>query len=123
MTRGGDAVTIDIDAALAVRSEPTELERVFVNLLANAHEHGGPNVSVTARRQVDEVIVDVADDGRGVPDDYLQDLFAPFAKRRTAGGDPVSGSRSCTSSWQPSAARSPITTRNRTVPCSPSDSR
>ncbi|MBA2271284.1 MAG: PAS domain-containing sensor histidine kinase [Chthoniobacterales bacterium] len=78
-------LTIDIDAALAVRADPTELERVFVNLLANAHEHGGPNVSVTARRQAEEVMVDVGDDGPGVPDDYLQDMFAPFAKRRTTG--------------------------------------
>lgn len=78
-------LTVDIDFDLAVRADPTELERVFLNLLANAHEHGGPNVSVTARRQADEVIVDVGDDGPGVPEDSLQDLFAPFAKRRTAG--------------------------------------
>ncbi|MEO7429308.1 MAG: PAS domain-containing sensor histidine kinase [Acidimicrobiales bacterium] len=82
---GNATLTIDIDAALAVRADAAELERVFFNLLANAHEHGGPNVAVTARRQAREVIVEVGDDGPGIPDDYLQDLFAPFAKPRTTG--------------------------------------
>jgi len=78
-------LTMDIGADIAVVAEQTELERVFVNLLANAQVHGGPNVSVTARRVPDEVIVEVCDDGPGVPNDYLQSLFAPFAKRQAAG--------------------------------------
>ncbi|HEY8620344.1 MAG TPA: HAMP domain-containing sensor histidine kinase [Dermatophilaceae bacterium] len=84
-------ITIDIAADIAVLAEPSELERVFVNLLDNAQTHGGPNVSVTASRLADEVIVDVRDDGAGVPDDHLQDLFAPFAKRQTAGQGPGLG--------------------------------
>ena len=88
-------ITIDIAADVAVDvavlAEPIELERVFVNLLDNAQTHGGPNVSVTASRLADEVIVDVRDDGAGVPDDHLQDLFAPFAKRQTAGQGPGLG--------------------------------
>jgi len=78
-------LTIDIAADIAVLAEPIELERVFVHLLANAQAHGGPNVSVTARRMADEVIVDVRDDGPGVPHEHLPDLFAPFATRRGAG--------------------------------------
>jgi len=84
-------ITIDIAADIAVLAEPIELERVFVNLLDNAQTHGGRNVSVTASRLADEVIVDVRDDGAGVPDDHLQDLFAPFAKRQTAGQGPGLG--------------------------------
>ena len=84
-------ITIDIAADIAVLAEPSELERVFVNLLDNAQTHGGRNVSVTASRLADEVIVDVRDDGAGVPDDHLQDLFAPFAKRQTAGQGPGLG--------------------------------
>lgn len=81
----GATLTIDIAADIAVLAEPIELERVFVHLLANAQVHGGPNVSVTASRLTDEVIVDVRDDGPGVPNEYLPDLFAPFARRRGAG--------------------------------------
>jgi len=82
----GDAkLRIDIDPDIAVLAEPIELERLFANLLTNAHTHGGPNVSVTANRQADEVIVEVRDDGPGIPAEYQQDLFEPFAKRRSDG--------------------------------------
>ena len=78
-------LTIDIASDIAVLAEPIELERAFVHLFANARVHGGPNVSVTASRRADEVIVEVRDDGPGVPNEYLPGLFAPFAKRRVAG--------------------------------------
>ena len=78
-------LTIDIASDIAVLAEPIELERAFVHLFANARVHGGPNVFVTARRRADEVIVEVRDDGPGVPNEYLPGLFAPFAKRRVAG--------------------------------------
>jgi len=81
----GARLAIDIAADIAVLAEPIELERLFVHLLANAQVHGGPNVSVTASRMADEVIVDVRDDGPGVPNEYLPDLFAPFARRRGTG--------------------------------------
>ncbi|NMM24476.1 MAG: PAS domain-containing protein [Phycicoccus sp.] len=78
-------ITIDIAADITVLAEPIELERVFVHLFDNAQIYGGPNVSVTANRMADEVSVDVRDDGPGLPNEYLPDLFAPFAKRRVAG--------------------------------------
>lgn len=87
----GAALTIDIGPDVKVMAEPKELERVFVNLLTNARTHGGPNVIVRATRHADEVVVDVVDDGPGVPDDYLPSLFAPFAKRRFSGQGPGLG--------------------------------
>ena len=78
-------IDIDVDDDIAVLAEPAELERVFVNLLTNAQIHGGPNISVTASRLAGEVIVEVCDDGPGIPNDYLQSLFAPFAKPQAAG--------------------------------------
>ena len=81
-------IDIDVDDDIAVLAKPAELERVFVNLLTNAQIHGGPNISVTASRLAGEVIVEVCDDGPGIPNEYLQSLFAPFApfaKRQAAG--------------------------------------
>jgi PAS domain S-box-containing protein len=87
----GTTLTIDVAPDIVVLAEPIELERVFLNLLDNARTHGGPNVSVTASRLADEVIVDVRDDGPGVSDEDLHDLFAPFAKRQSAGQGPGLG--------------------------------
>lgn len=85
------SLTIDIDDDIAVLAEATEIERVFVNLFANAHAHGGPNVSVAARRVADEVIVDVRDDGVGFTEVDQRSLFAPFAKRGAGVEDEGSG--------------------------------
>jgi PAS domain S-box-containing protein len=90
-TADGATLTIEIADDITVLAEPIELERVFVNLLANARLHGGRTVLVSASQLADEVIVDVSDDGPGVPDDQLRDLFAPFAKRQTAGHGPGLG--------------------------------
>lgn len=87
----GVALDIDIGDDIAVLAEPAELERVFVNLLSNAQIYGGPNISVTASRLAGEVIVEVCDDGPGIPNEHLQSLFAPFAKRQTAGQGPGLG--------------------------------
>ena len=86
LPEGRDKLTIDIADEITVLAESIELERVFVNVFANAQLHGGPNVSVTARRRGDEVVVDVRDDGPGIPDDQWRDLFVPFAKHRTGQG-------------------------------------
>jgi len=80
-----DKLTIDIADDITVLAESIELERVFANLFTNAQLHGGPNFSVTAHRLGDEVVVDVRDDGPGIPDDQLRDLFVPFAKQRGVG--------------------------------------
>jgi|GEM_PF-1634146 len=85
LPEGSDGLTIDIADDITVLAESIELERVFVNLFTNALIHGGANISVTARRLADELVVDVRDDGSGIPDDQLRDLFVPFAKHRGVG--------------------------------------
>lgn len=85
LPEGSDKLTIDIADDITVLAESIELERVFVNVFTNAQLHGGPNVSVTARRLGDEVVVDVRDDGPGIPDDQQQVLFVPFTQHRAVG--------------------------------------
>ncbi|MFC7196407.1 sensor histidine kinase [Halosimplex aquaticum] len=54
------------------------LKHVFGNLLANAVEHNDsdvPRVRVSVTRSEESVVVDVADNGSGIPDDRVPDLF------------------------------------------------
>jgi two-component system, OmpR family, sensor histidine kinase MtrB len=56
------------------------ITRVLVNLLTNAYRYGGPSIVVTARPHGSTVLIEVEDDGEGVPTHLLPDLFAPFSR-------------------------------------------
>ena len=77
---GHTVVVEDVEEGLAVLARESLLERVLVNLLTNAFRYGGPTVSISARRNGRRVIVDVADDGEGVPEDARASLFQPFRR-------------------------------------------
>ena len=59
---------------LSVRGDPTRLRQALANLVENALRHGGA-VSIEARAEGGEVVLDVSDDGPGV--DPSLDPFAP----------------------------------------------
>lgn len=60
--------------------DAARLKQIVTNLLANAHKHGRPPVTVTSFALPDGGIeVRVADSGDGVPDEQHADLFRQFA--------------------------------------------
>ncbi len=67
---------------LLVCGDPTRLEQIFVNLLANAVKYtdDGGFIDVIARRDGDRVVVRVRDNGIGIPADMLGRIFEPFTQ-------------------------------------------
>lgn len=63
------------EAAISVR--PFAVRRALRNLIENAQRYGG-NVCVTHAIKDDLVEIRIEDDGPGVPDDQLEQVFAPF---------------------------------------------
>ncbi|MGH9086421.1 MAG: diguanylate cyclase domain-containing protein [Acidimicrobiales bacterium] len=63
----------------ALGHEPS-LVRAIVNLLTNAYRHGGPSVTVSLRRDGEQVEIDVEDDGPGVPPELVPTLFDLFTR-------------------------------------------
>lgn len=57
---------LEVEANGVIRADENRLRRVFKNLIRNAVEHGGEDVTVTIGTQEDGFYV--ADDGTGVPD-------------------------------------------------------
>ncbi|TXL72051.1 HAMP domain-containing histidine kinase [Vineibacter terrae] len=74
----------DVDPSLSVTADRTLLFRAIFNLGRNAFEAGARGVTIRTEQQDGLVVVDMADDGPGVPAHIEPSLFRPFA----AGGRP-----------------------------------
>jgi signal transduction histidine kinase len=69
-----------------VRADRDLLYRVFVNLGRNAFDAGASTVTVRTQNGGAWLLVDVTDNGRGVPEHVTEQLFKPFTTGGRAGG-------------------------------------
>ena len=65
---------------LTVRADGEKLRQILINLLSNALKFtpGGGHISVRCHPDDRRIRVEVADTGRGIPDDKLDTIFEPF---------------------------------------------
>jgi two-component system sensor histidine kinase MtrB len=74
-----------------VTTDPRRLERIVANLVGNALEHGDGGVAVRVGRDGTAALVEVADEGPGIPPEHLPHLFERFYKADPARSGPGSG--------------------------------
>jgi two-component system sensor histidine kinase KdpD len=82
------AIAFEIEANLPlVPLDVLLMEQVLINLLDNASKYAPPSSTITlsARRKGGAVIVQVIDEGPGIPEDRLTQIFEKF--HRVNGGD------------------------------------
>ena len=66
--------------------DPARIEQALSNLLANAVQHGGSDVTlIVSGEDNDQVVVTVRNGGRPIPPEQLPNLFAPFKAVRSNG--------------------------------------
>ncbi len=78
---GGIALNVKVERDLpVVMADPSQIERVLANLIANAvtATQPGGRIVVAARHAGHVVEVSVSDTGRGIPPEYLPRLFEKF---------------------------------------------
>ncbi|MFP4329262.1 MAG: ATP-binding protein [Spirochaetaceae bacterium] len=94
----GIALAIEDNADVPLRVDLSKLSRALINLLRNSCEalsrnapNGPPRITVLIERQDGQVVFTISDNGPGLPQEVVRDLFVPFAtgdsqERRTGLG-------------------------------------
>jgi C4-dicarboxylate-specific signal transduction histidine kinase len=88
----GEVVRVEVEPGLYFRARTSEVQQMIVNLVKNAieavREHRGPgegHVWVSARRDADQVLLEVCDDGPGIPVESRGEVFDPFYTTKPPG--------------------------------------
>lgn len=85
----GIRVELDGEPGLFIRSDPAQFETAILNLAVNARDampDGGTiRIGVHASGRSGEVVVSVADDGEGMPEDVRSRAFEPFYTTKGVG--------------------------------------
>lgn len=91
----GISVILESSERVSVICDPVKMEQVFNNLISNAVKFSFRNSEVRLRiiKGDQEIIVEVEDNGQGIPADELDRLFIPFERTSTksTGGEKSTG--------------------------------
>ncbi len=79
---GDRTLTVDNDRPLRVEGSPDELHRMVLNLLDNAARHtpAGALIELSLREGGGDAVVEVADDGPGIPAAMREQIFDRFVR-------------------------------------------
>jgi PAS domain S-box-containing protein len=81
----GRSVEVDVAGPVHGTWDTDRLFQVASNLIVNAVKHGDPAgvVQARVRDHDDSVVLEVVNEGRGIPADRMETLFQPFKSRAT----------------------------------------
>ena len=88
-----------LSGPLYVKGDSSQLTQVFLNLMLNAEEalqeQKGGNIKVTTEADGEWAKVSIADDGAGIPEDKLSQVFHPFFTTKKVGEGTGLGLSTC----------------------------
>lgn len=82
---GDREIAVSLDPGFTpVSADPDILRRIFANLISNAIKHTAPGglIEIQIHQDGDELACSVRDDGEGIPEDDLPNLFSAFEQSR-----------------------------------------
>lgn len=83
----GRPLDVDLDGVSSAKIRPKAVSRAVINLIDNAWKYGGGAVSLTAKAINDEIRIEVADCGPGIPESEMERLKRPFTRLEVARTD------------------------------------
>ena len=83
----------------SIRSDPAQLQQVFLNLLNNAlyalKDKNGGEIRITTTQENSVLTVAIADDGCGIAPENLEKIFSPFFTTKPVGKGTGLGLSTC----------------------------
>ncbi len=74
---------------LSILADETQLKQVLINLIKNALEaleqKSEPRLGISVKRVLNHVLVEVSDNGSGIPPEILEKIFVPFYSTKAEG--------------------------------------
>jgi signal transduction histidine kinase len=84
-------ITVDVEGSAPCLCRPNEIRRAVRNLVENAVRYG-KNARVSLRTEPDFFVVAIEDDGPGIPETRLEEVFEPFVRLEESRSTTTGGS-------------------------------
>jgi signal transduction histidine kinase len=81
---------VESDGEFHATGDPSRVRQILRNLLTNAERYGGPTVTVAVRRDGSNIVIEVADDGPGLPSSDWERVFELYQRAHQNKGQPGS---------------------------------
>ena len=83
---GSSVIDSRVDSQLELHADRGQLFRVLLNLVRNAFEAGASRVAIRAQMENSQVVIEVSDNGPGLPEIVRHNLFQAFQGTTRVGG-------------------------------------
>lgn len=77
---GGVRIEEDIEIDVTVRLDPDRMKQALANLLTNSIRYGGTRSQVVAKVDEQDLVIEVHDDGEGIPTRFESDIWHHFER-------------------------------------------
>lgn len=84
-------ITVDIQGLAPASCRPNEIRRAVRNLVENAVRYGG-SARVSLNPEAEFFVATIDDDGPGIPEDRLEEVFEPFVRLEESRSNATGGS-------------------------------
>lgn len=86
-----EGVELNLNEVSRLMLKPLTIKRLITNLVTNALKYGAPPVLVETKMQRQDLILQVKDHGKGIPQEEVEDLLQPFLRGEKARTESGSG--------------------------------